>query len=137
MSKNTWDAVLASAPLNATAGAVTSKGYEYKPAVVVTETRWDGPPSMVRHVVDDLHPDLTGRVVGRLTVIGKLAWRPNGDTMWVCRCACGIYVGRRSKSLKAGKGGQCNECNHTAHLRWLSSNNRSREHAESEKARKW
>lgn len=138
MARNTWDAVLASSPLNATAGAVTSNGYEYRPeAGVITEMRWDGPPAMVRHVADALHPDLTGRVVGRLTVIGKLAWKPKGDTMWVCRCVCGTYVGRRSKTIKNGKGCQCNECAHTAQLRWLSSNNRSRENAESEKARKW
>lgn len=43
MSRDHWDAILASSPLNATASAVTGKGYEYQSTAVISEMRWDGP----------------------------------------------------------------------------------------------
>lgn len=146
MSKNTWDAVLASSPLNATAATVTSKGYDYSPPVTFSETVWDAPPPMTpvgrMHLANASFVDLTGRRVGRLTVLGIA--RDNhrasgsGGGLWVCRCSCGRYVGRRAKSLKAASAeAMCNECDYTRKLREAASGDRARQRAESEKARKW
>lgn len=43
--------------------------------------------------------NLTGRKVGRLTVIG---WN-HEKSRWVCRCACGTYLYRTSKAIKNDK----------------------------------
>ena len=42
MSKDTWDAILASAPLNETAGRAVSKGIHYEPAAGVVNARQRG-----------------------------------------------------------------------------------------------
>lgn len=33
--------------------------------------------------------DMTGRTVGRLTVLGRVANSPSGAVRWLCRCLCG------------------------------------------------
>ena len=143
MGRNTWDAVLASSPLNATAGAVTSKGYQFNSNNVVKEHSWDGPPAMVKLDQSILAQpgfvDLTGMVVGRLKVLGMLARNKAGSNgaLWVCRCSCGKYVGRRSKPLKQGVTDRCDDCNYTAHLAWAAAGGVARERAEAPEARKW
>ena len=36
--------------------------------------------------------DMTGRVIGRLTVIEECGWSKGGDILWKCRCECGNEV---------------------------------------------
>jgi len=56
--------------------------------------------------------DLTGKVFGRLTVVGCAgrvhiqgsAWAP---TWWVCRCACGNYIQADGADLKRGHTHSC------------------------------
>jgi hypothetical protein len=137
MSRDHWDAILASAPLNATAGKVTGKGEALKPATAFHETVWDAPPPMVRigpaHFNNRSFADLTGLRVGRLLVIGVAA----EGNRWVCRCACGSYVGRRAGPLKTGKTTMCDACNYTEKLRWQASGANARQRAEAPEARKW
>lgn len=143
--KDHWDAILASAPLNATAGAVTGKGYGFKPAALRPEHTWLAPPPMKRDLarlaLDPNFRDYTGLKSGRLTVLGMAEDNAdqtgNKGALWVCRCACGKYVGRRGKGLRTGKTTACNECNYTDHLRWSASSGQARKRAEAPEARKW
>ena len=146
MSKDTWDAILASTPLNETAGRAVAKGIHYEPeAGVVTEYSWDAPPPLkdiAKYLTQPDFTDLTGRHIGRLRVLGLAAEDPKeGSAMWVCRCVCGRYIGRRTKGLKAAIRGEheamCNVCDHTLHLRFAASGDNARQRAESEEARKW
>lgn len=145
MTRDHWDAILASAPLNVTAGRVVSKGVDFVPAAQPTEHSWDGPPAMVRigrhHRANPSFVDLTGRRVGRLTVLGMAhgLGKEAIGALWVCRCTCGRYVGRRAKSLKTIKPEEamCGTCRYTAHLRAAVEGDGARQRAESEKARKW
>lgn len=69
--------------------------------------------------------DYTGRVHGRMTVIGLLdkgghfsgKWNASS---WVVRCACGLYETRRPRVAREGKkdGGEdmCHRCRYIFHL---------------------
>jgi hypothetical protein len=137
MSKDHWDAILASSPLNATAGKVTSKGESFTPAKQFAELSWDVPPPLAP-ITDTLlalphFEDITGLQVGRFKVIGLAA----EGNRWVCRCACGRYVGRRAGPLKAGRTTMCDVCNYTDKLRWQGGSAMAKKMAESPEARKW
>ena len=145
MSKDHWDAILASSPLNATAGRVTSKGYAYEPDKKIVTLEWDAPPPLVRinrtHTQNPSFTDFTGVKYGRLTVLGMIkdtSVSGNSGAQWVCRCACGKYVARRAKSVrKAPPDDRCEVCRHTAYLANAASGDHARKRAESSKARKW
>lgn len=129
MSRNTWDAVLASTPLNTTAARVTSKGFQYQVTAKFSEQSWDAPPPLVRITrkltANASFTDFTGRRVGRLTVIGLAA-----DGVWVCRCSCGRYVGRRAKGIKKNSAeAMCNHCDYARKLRENASGDAARERA--------
>lgn len=150
MSKDHWDAILASAPLNATAGAVVGKGVHFEPAPdqPFTAFEWDVPPPLKSpELLRKREPnfvDFTGTRFGRLLVIGLAA--DSHDTtvdgsrgaLWVCRCACGRYAGRRARSIKkASPDARCDHCNYTKRLRDAASGDNARRRAESDEARKW
>lgn len=142
MSKNTWDAVLASAPLNATAGKVVSGGIHYEPEFKVLQLEWDAPPPMVRpgktHRNNPAFTDFTGKSWGRLTALGMLAADSGHAAIWVCRCACGRYVGRRAKAAKKGAPeDRCQSCQHTAKLIKGGSSEHARRRASDVARRKW
>lgn len=93
-----WSAVLASAPLDKKAAVVAGgKGAHWEPKLKPHDHEYarsvDGP--LPTKPVAPGEEDLTGRKVGRFTVIGKAA----GAQGWVVRCACGAYERRRSKTL--------------------------------------
>lgn len=116
MGKNTWDAVLASAPLNSTTGRVTSrKADAYTPNAKVVSDEWDGPPAFKAFVAANAQQiDLSGHRFGRLVVVGYL-----GDGKWCCRCSCGKYVSRSQKAALNPANAQidrCTICRHTAYL---------------------
>jgi hypothetical protein len=145
MGKDRWDAILASTPLNATAGAVTSKGYQYTPDKLINQLEWDAPPQMVAvnktHRRNPSFTDFTGLKYGRLTVLGMIkdtSASGNAGAQWVCRCACGKYVARRAKAVrKASPDDRCSICQHNAYLVRSASGDHARRRAESDKARKW
>lgn len=144
MSRDTWDAVLASTPLNGTAGRVTSKGVHFEPRTAIpNEVTWDAPPPLARITPtmsrNASFVDLTGRSVGRLTVLGLTTdgHKEARGGVWACRCVCGKYVGRRAKSLKATEDHMCNDCRLTATLRKAGSSEHARRRAEAPEARKW
>lgn len=59
-------------------------------------------------------PDLTGKVFGRLTVLGRSEKRsPRGKRttpMWECRCECGAITYKATDTLTNGDESMCAEC---------------------------
>lgn len=51
--------------------------------------------------------DLTGRRVGRLTVMRPDADGPDGRSRWICRCDCGTEVSVRTGGLTSGRSQSC------------------------------
>jgi len=51
--------------------------------------------------------DLTGKVFGRLTVVGYENTLPNGRTQWKCLCECGEYSYPITSSLNGGTTVSC------------------------------
>lgn len=47
--------------------------------------------------------DLTGRRIGRLTVIEETDERRSGSVVWLCKCDCGNYKRISANSLKSGR----------------------------------
>lgn len=145
MGSNRWNAILAAVPLNTTAALGASRGYRYEPDIRSRNVHdWEGPPAILAldasHLNNSHFVDLTGQVIGRLTVLGMALDDPRRGqkgALWVCRCACGKYVGQRTKSLKAGSRDRCDDCEHNARLMSAASGNNARLRAESEQARKW
>lgn len=98
-----FDAIVASTPLNSSAGMVTGKGIHWTPenGVPYFHPHWDAPPPM--KAFDGLpEQNLTGTKAHRFTVIGVLAdtggskWR---GRRWVVRCVCGDYEARAAKAI--------------------------------------
>lgn len=125
MTKTTnWDAVVASAPLNADAAkALNAVGESFVPRrEVVNETafRSDVPPQMRRLPPDA--PNLAGMKVGKLTVIGLAAFGKGGKNRraaWVVRCACGWYETRSAKVLRDpayAARAMCGECDYVRQI---------------------
>jgi hypothetical protein len=63
-------------------------------------------------------PDLSGKVFGKLTALGRAAEKQckGGQTypIWICRCECGEIVHRMSNTLTAKKERMCLHCLHKA-----------------------
>lgn len=124
-----FDRIADSAPVNATAARQTGKGVEWTPAVKIQDWFADQPamkPSAhyAEKMANPEWQDFRGQTFGRLTVLGIMAGRnPAKQSSWVCRCQCGNFCTRVSKSLKvAARGGNsfapmCGRCNYQQRLR--------------------
>ncbi len=66
-------------------------------------------PKYTRKVPDSIRVNLLDEKFGRLTVIG-FGGRKKGQTMWVCRCACGQVREYHAGNLRAGRSTQCVRC---------------------------
>lgn len=51
--------------------------------------------------------DMTGRVFGRLTVVGRIAGLRYDQARWACRCECGAEVILPGGWLRAGRNRSC------------------------------
>lgn len=96
-----------STPVNATAGRVVAGGvsheYQPDPCHLISDT----PLPVLRDVESPTFQDLTGVKFGRLSVVGYSATHKG---RWVCRCTCGNYVLRKTKTVKGGLGAMCEHC---------------------------
>lgn len=151
MGKDHWDAILASVPSNATAGRVVSSGVHFDPQPekpgAFRAHEWDVPPPLKSiTALRRRYPefvDYTGLRLGRLVVLGVAVESMDNNkgrkgAMWVCRCACGRYVGRRRHSLKNPVAtASCDGCHYTRHLREVTEGDGARRRAEAPEARKW
>lgn len=90
--------------------------------VVSTGVSWDGPKTHEDSQDSDLPlpvmipepwvfrsglPDLTGKRRGRLVVVGFSATVPK---RWVCRCDCGKFTLRKTRSISIEEFDACYEC---------------------------
>jgi hypothetical protein len=119
---NMFDRLAASAPQNATAARVTSKGVHYEPDVQYG-THWhaDTPPRTrpIPAISQYTCADLIGRKFGRLTVIGLAAdYNPKKSARWVVRCACGDYETRKATAIRNPNNGEdrCQVCLHSVNV---------------------
>lgn len=54
------------------------------------------------------HADLTGKTVGRLTVLREVGKAPNArDYVWLCQCSCGAQKEIAGNSLRLGRTKSC------------------------------
>lgn len=110
-------AVLASAPLNATAAGVVSEHvpeYHYTPAF---PHHWETPPETKPFPADS--QIALGHEIGRLKVVGYLGSNPSCGARYLVRCRCGRYEARHKKSLSnpLNATDKCHACRHLDDLR--------------------
>lgn len=128
MRTTNFDAIAASAPLNREASTVRDgSGDLWEPQIKATTLRWDAPPvpeaKMPAHVVD-----LSGRQIGRLTVVRYHGKRKSGGHFWLVRCSCGDYELRRNKFIEnpperhGPEDHECAACDYLHHIKWLQQN---------------
>lgn len=92
-------------PVNATAAKVVAKGegFDFKQDSTIVCSPLPLPtepiPDLLRNTPAFI--DFTGLKIGRLTVIGLSSKKISKHARWVCKCVCGNYCLRKSKTLKA------------------------------------
>lgn len=112
-----FDRIGASMPVNKQAALSSAASRDAKSSKKINAADSQIPTPTVR--VPSIAEDLTGRVVGRLTVIGLDAAKRNSKgLLWLVRCACSTFTKRRSKALKnpANSEDRCDQCRHSAFL---------------------
>lgn len=136
MSRDTFNAVLASTPNGATAGRVTSRGTHWTPAEQPHENylRWSTPPALMpwRRDLPNSPPNLIGKRLGRLAVVGLLNGTAAGRKThyrWVVRCNCGTYEVRKTRFLvqlerepfaddRGATPDRCHDCQQLQKIHW-------------------
>ena len=108
-------------PVNRTAARVISTGVHYTPSTKGCRNDSENPihtrPASMRDRAQKEFTDLTGRRIGRLTVIGIA--KTTAKLQWVVRCDCGTYSIRNAKAIKNKQNTQdrCDHCRHLAYLK--------------------
>ncbi|MHB9879117.1 hypothetical protein ACSMXM_05585 [Pacificimonas sp. ICDLI1SI03] len=101
-----FDRLATSSPINRTAGVVTSASSVNFKQEVKCECRdhWKAPPKTKALPKSESFVDLTGKKVGRFTVVGFLGKKtPNAAySRWLVRCTCGDYEALSSRAIKRG-----------------------------------
>ncbi len=100
MRTTDFDRLATSAPLN-TDAAMARDGQSrdhWEGRVPSTTPHWSAPPRPLAQIPATVE-DLTGRVVGRLTVIGYHGSKKAKGSQWLVRCACGDYELRSTKAI--------------------------------------
>lgn len=116
LTSNIWDRLGTLTPTR-DAAVATSGGetYEWRPPA--NASHWDTPPQcepLPKEVTD-----LAGIRFGQMRVVRYFAGSKKNGSRWLCRCDCGAYETRFSKSIKAPKTSEdkCAKCSHLRHLR--------------------
>ena len=105
MSTATWERVIPSKPVDALARIVTSSGSRYE----VCARGWE-PGAFSRVEVPFEHDKLSGRISGRLVVLGRRVGESKGGWSWICQCNCGNYVIARARHIRHQSVRMCGEC---------------------------
>jgi hypothetical protein len=118
----TWDRLLASAPIDKKAALAVARSAEQMPKGSPYPRFEIGElPPLVRFRARNGTEDLSGESFGRIRVIGFIGPLGNGrhaKHLWLIRCVCGVYEGRRYETLKKRRDDtMCWDCNHTETLR--------------------
>ena len=113
--------IITSDPIDAVAGRVTSRGTHWNPRKTFSGPNSDLPlPIRAANYSEKNNSawaDLTGRKVGRLTVLGIYAIAAVGKNKkqaWVVRCQCGRYETRTARAIRnpENKEDYCEMCYH-------------------------
>ena len=124
MRTTNFDRLATSAPLNADA-AIARDGVsndQWEARIPENYPRWAAPPpAEMQFAVSVLPVDLSGRTMGRLTVI-RFHGPGKGGGRWLTRCTCGYYELRRGKAISNYSGANdrdhcCYECERVNILR--------------------
>lgn len=54
--------------------------------------------------------DLTGKKIGKLTVIKRSGTNKNGSALWLCQCECGSTIETSATKLRRGETISCGKC---------------------------
>ena len=116
------ESIIHRVPVNKTAALVTGKGVHYTPPKKHISREDENPIPCKPYPKTSLKEnDITGRIQGRLLVIGIAAdqfSRPDSGADWVCRCQCGRYCCRKRKALINPRNNE-DACEHCRHLMYL------------------
>lgn len=114
MKTTPFDHIRTARPVNRLAARQTGSGIVWTPNRRDTEgaRRWHTPPALQPHPHAKNFVDLTGRRVGRMTVVGYLGkLNPKKKAVWLCRCDCGIFESRSARAIVDADGwGRCQDC---------------------------
>jgi len=109
-------------PINKTAALVTGRGIDYVPDKKILTRDSDDPiPCKPYPTTASKSDNITGRVQGRLLVMGLAADQPGSSKSgadWVCRCKCGRYCCRKRRALLNPRN-DIDSCEHCRHLTYL------------------
>ena len=117
-----YDRIFSSSPLNEVAGRVTAQADEvFESKKKIIQAHSDVPLPTKPFIANSKTPNLSGKSIGRLTVVGLSASgksRPDSGALWVVRCVCGRYETRRTKSIlkETNTHDSCDECRQTAFI---------------------
>ena len=131
-----YDEVAAAVPVNRGALAVTrntaaNEHFEHEHKEHPTLLHWENCPKLIP-ISEIKHPygrALAQRICGihkfgRMTVVGLFAERvelanQQIPAIWVCRCTCGCYEGRRHRAIfnPENKDDMCRNCRHLEHIK--------------------
>ena len=122
-------------PINKTARLVVSRGFHFDSRKINGCVASEVPPTSMPRPHDV--PDLTGRRVGRMTVIAycgrvrKKSIGGHGKTIfyWSVRCDCGLYSVRRHRAILRQSNAEVDACERCRHLRHLQHDDRYRREA--------
>lgn len=133
-----FEKIITAAPVNAQSARQMGRGVEWMPRVKLDDWYPEKPetkpvtPAMRRR--DDF-VDFTGSDFGRLRVVGLAVQAGGAKASWVCRCKCGDYCKRRTKSLKRALQSserfvdRCGRCVYVNSLRngWLPAGDKNKD----------
>lgn len=118
MNRDKVSRIITSVPVNSTAANVLRKGVHYEPDKLPNGGYWDAPPPTQRFKGLPEH-DMSGKTVGRLTVVGYLGSTGNPPSAtWLVRCNCGGYEKRRTRAIRnpANHLDRCYKCRHRIYV---------------------
>lgn len=116
MSKGQLEQITGRAPVDKKAAMVMARGEHYNPQIKIQQAHWSAPPPTIPVLKGQ---DLTGKRVGRLTVVGKHSSNKSKGAIWLVRCDCGDYETRSSKSINnpENHGDRCVYCRNLTYLK--------------------
>lgn len=111
MRTTDFDRLATSAPLNTDAAMARdgSSRDHWEAKIPENYARWAAPPEALALFNRVNGEDLTGRRMGRMTVIGYHAPGSRGGR-WLVRCTCGYYELRSAAAIKSDKDEDGDHC---------------------------
>lgn len=105
-----YDFIATDRAVNETAAKVLQTGEHYESIKRINQVRSEV-PLPIKQYEGLKEYDVTGKKIGRLTVIGYYGTNGRG-ALWVVRCSCGAYETRKYKAITNPNNSKdaCQEC---------------------------